>query len=191
MSSSFRKSGGEFTMENLKRIYSIAFAGLKLGKHNFEYSVNSSFFDQFENSLIEKASMDVSLVLDKHENMLILEFTLKGTISVECDRCTELFELPVKGSNKLIVKLGDQEEDTNEDEIVVISRNENSINIAPHIYEYISLMVPLKKVHRTLKECNQETITVLEKLAVKNNSKKDKNDTDPRWNALKDLIKKN
>ena len=36
-------------MEHLKKIYSIAFAGLKLGKHNFEYTVNSSFFDQIEN----------------------------------------------------------------------------------------------------------------------------------------------
>ncbi len=178
-------------MDHLKRIYSIPFAGLKLGKHNFDYTINNSFFDEIENSLLKKALIDVSLILDKHENMLILKFTSKGTISVECDRCTELFELPVESSNKLIVKLGSEEEDAGEDEIVVISRNETFINIAPYIYEYVSLMVPLKKVHSTLKKCNQETITVLEKLTVKNSTKKTKNDTDPRWNVLKDFIKKN
>ncbi len=177
-------------MEHLKKIYSIAFAGLKLGKHNFEYTINSSFFDQIENSLIKNADIDVYLVFDKHENMFILEFTFNGTISVECDRCTEFFDLPVNSSNKLIVKLGLEEEDSVDDEIITIPHNESAINIAPYIYEYISLMVPLKKVHPSLKECNQETISVLEKLTVKKN-KPEKKEIDPRWDALKDIYKKN
>ncbi len=169
-------------MEHLKRTYSIAFAGLKLGKHSFDFKVGNSFFDQIENSLIQEAAIDVSLELDKHDTMLILEFAFKGTISVECDRCTELFEMPVQSANRLIVKLGTEEaEEEENDEIVSIARNDGMLNVAPYIYEFTSLLVPLKKVHATLKECNQETIAVLKNLSVKSAPE----ETDPRWNALK------
>ena len=178
-------------MEQLKKKYSIAFAGLKLGKHNFEYEVTDAFFDGIEHSLITKANVTAALVLDKHENMLILEFNLKGFVSVECDRCLEFFDLPVAGEQKLIVKLDGDEPASGDDEIVSVPRNEGVLNIAPYLYEYISLMVPLKKTHATLKDCNQETIAVLNKLTAKAGPKKEKDEVDPRWNALKNLHNKN
>jgi uncharacterized protein len=174
-------------MEQLKKKYSIAFGGLKPGKHGYKFEVTDSFFDSFENALLKKATIEAAIVLDKHENMLILEFNLKGTISVECDRCMEFFDLPVSGEQRLIVKLDGEAATEGEDEIISISRNENGLNIAPLLYEYISLMVPLKKTHPTVKECNQETIAVLNKLVVKSAVKKDKNANDPRWDALRAL----
>jgi uncharacterized protein len=178
-------------MEQHKRKYSIPFAGLKLGKHSFEFEVSDEFFEGYEHSLLKKANIDIALVLDKHENMLILEFKFKGVISVECDRCMEFFDLPVADSQKLIVKLGDEESESEGDEIVAIPRNESALNIAPFLYEYISLMVPLKKTHLTLKECNQETIAVLKKLSVTESAKKENKEIDPRWNALNALKNKN
>lgn len=178
-------------MEQLKKKYSIAFAGLKLGKHNFEYEVTDAFFDGIEHSLINKATVAAALILDKHENMLILEFNLKGFVSVECDRCLEYFNLPVTGEQKLIVKLDGDAPSAADDEIVSIPRNESVLNIAPYLYEYISLMVPLKKTHATIKECNQETIAVLNRLSATAGQKKEKEEVDPRWNALKGLHNKN
>ena len=178
-------------MEQLKKKYSIAFAGLKLGKHDFEYEVTDAFFDGIEHSLIKKATVTAALILDKHENMLILEFKLKGTVSVECDRCMEFFDLPVSGDQRLIVKMDGETASEAEDEIVSISRNESGLNVAPFLYEYISLMVPLKKTHSTVKECNQETIAVLKKLSGKTVFKKDKIEIDPRWDALRALQNEN
>jgi uncharacterized metal-binding protein YceD (DUF177 family) len=180
-----------FTMEQLKKKYSIAFAGLKLGKHHFEYEVTDAFFDGIEHSLINKATVTAALILDKHENMLILEFKLKGFVSVECDRCLEFFDLPVSGEQKLIVKLDGDAPSAADDEIVSIPRNESVLNIASYLYEYISLMVPLKKTHDSLDECNQETIAVLKKLSATEATKKDKDEVDPRWNVLKGLHNKN
>jgi uncharacterized protein len=178
-------------MEHLKKKYSIAFAGLKLGKHNFEYEVTDAFFDGIEHSLIHKANVKAALILDKHENMLILEFKLEGYVSAECDRCLEFFDLPVSGEQELIVKLDGDAPSAADDEIVSIPRNESVLNIAPYLYEYISLMVPLKKTHATLEECNQETIAVLKKLSAGAAPKKEKDEVDPRWNVLKGLHNKN
>ena len=40
-------------MDKLKD-YNISFSGLKEGKHLFEYEIGASFFELFENPLIEK-----------------------------------------------------------------------------------------------------------------------------------------
>lgn len=162
----------------------IQFAGLKQGKHQFEFDVNKAFFDDFEFDEYNDVNIKVNLVLEKKSTMLELSFKHKGTINVPCDLTNENFDLPVKGKLNLIVKFGEEYNDEN-DEMLVLPHGEYQIDISQYIYEMIVLSVPSKRVHPGIKDgtLNAEILNKLEELAPK-----EEQNTDPRWDELKKLL---
>lgn len=168
--------------------YNIPFASLEHGEYRYDYLIEHSFFELFEYSPIKEGRIWVNLVLTKQSSSLILlVFTIKGTVEVQCDRCLENFNLPLEGKNQLLVKLDDKFSEES-DEIIVIPRKEGELNIAQYIYEFINLLVPFKIVHSEDKNgnslCNKKTLAALKKLQPKPQKK---NEVDPRWDTLKKL----
>ena len=123
------------------RDFIINIGSLAAGEHEFEFEVKDSFFKRFEHSVIEKGSVDVLVVVKKKDNMLLLDFTMEGTVTVQCDRCLEDLDLDIESYNELIVKIGEENEELSE-KIVVISSKEYEIDVAQYIYEFISLIIP-------------------------------------------------
>ncbi len=164
----------------------IPFEGLSIGNHEFDFDVNQLFFEEIAYSEIRNGSVNVKLDFDKQETMLILSFSIDGNVEVQCDRCTDNFNYPIQGDQQLIVQFGDHfvEEDS---EIIVIPRTDSEINLAPYIYEYIFLMLPIQRIHPDdnlgNSTCNKEMLEKLEKLSFS-----EKHD-DPRWDVLKKLKK--
>ena len=62
--------------------FSVPFTGLKIGKHQFDFEIDNSFFDAFEYSLLKKGNLKAEVELDKQETMLILHFHIQGTDSI-------------------------------------------------------------------------------------------------------------
>ncbi|MBW6482122.1 MAG: DUF177 domain-containing protein [Vicingaceae bacterium] len=166
--------------------YNINFASLKQGIHLFEYEIDNTFFQLFECDEFTSADFNVKLTFEKQSTMLLLNFKIKGTIEVPCDRCLDEVKLKIKGEENLIVKFGDEDYDDTDD-LVVLSENEHQINIAKYIYEYIQINVPQKRAHKK-KECNQEMIAKLKKIEVKENKIEN---IDPRWSKLTQLKTEN
>lgn len=166
----------------------IQFAGLKQGKHQFEFEINKAFFDDFNFEEFNDVNIKVNLVLEKKSTMLELNFKHKGTVNVPCDLSNEDFDLPVKGKLNLIVKFGEEYNDENE-EMLVLPHGEYQIDVAQYIYEMIVLSVPSKRVHPGIKDgtLNAEILDKLKELAPKEEHKKEE-DTDPRWDQLKKLL---
>ena len=166
--------------------YSIPFASLATGNHHYEYEVSDQFFESFENSVIQKADVKILLDLLKAETLLTLSFQFKGSIHTTCDRCLEAFDLPVNTTKILLVKFGEPGVGETDD-VIVISYGDHQLNIAPHIYDFLSLEVPIRVVHPDEKNgepgCNPE---FLARLKVENDNK-DSDKGDPRWEALKKL----
>jgi uncharacterized metal-binding protein YceD (DUF177 family) len=178
--------------------YIIPFVGLKLGKHQFEYQINNSFFEIFDFNEFEKSSIKVNVVLDKKPNLLELDFKHKGTVQVPCDLTGEEFDLPIKGKIKLIVRFGETFNNDNE-ELLILPFGEFEIDIAQYIYEMIALSIPLKRVHPGVKDgtLQSEALEKLKKMTVKkevkeknkeNKEKQDQENIDPRWDKLKQLL---
>jgi uncharacterized protein len=144
--------------------YNINFGSLKLGKHLFEFTVDDDFFSHFEYSLVKKGHVEVSLVLEKQrESLLILNFTLNGTITLECDRCLDEFEYPVKSENRLLVKLDGKQEENDNDELIFLSPETYHLDVSPYIYEFINLSLPLKRIcEEGNKDCNENMINYLD-----------------------------
>jgi uncharacterized metal-binding protein YceD (DUF177 family) len=175
-------------MNNLKE-YLIPFIGLKIGKHQFDYQLDNTFFAHFDYDEFNDASIKVSVVLEKKSTMLTLEIKHKGTVNVPCDVSGEEFDLAIKGKLNLIVKFGDTYNDEHE-ELLILPHGEFQVNVAQYIYESIVLSVPLRRIHPGIKDGSlTDVIKKLEALAPKENKTiEQNNDIDPRWENLKKLL---
>jgi len=175
-------------MNDLKE-FLIPFAGLKLGKHQFDYQLDNTFFKHFDYDEFNDASIKVNIVLEKKTTMLELDFKHKGTVNVPCDVSGEEFDLPIKGKFKLLVKFGDEFNDENE-ELLILPHGEFQFSVAQYIYETIVLSIPLRRVHPGIKDGSlTEVIQKLESLAPKEGkAEEQKDDIDPRWENLKKLL---
>ena len=176
-------------MNNLKE-YLIPFVGLKIGKHQFDYQIDNTFFKNFDYDEYNAVSVKVDIVLEKKSTMLELDFKHKGTVNVPCDVSGEEFDLPIKGKLKLLVKFGDAFNDENE-ELLILPHGEYQVDVSQYIYELIILSVPLRRVHPGVKDGSlSDVIEKLESLSPKENKKEEQqnNDIDPRWENLKKLL---
>ena len=176
-------------MKALKQ-FSIPFTGLKLGKHQFEFEIDKSFFDAFEYSLVKDGALKVSLDFDKQETMLILNFHISGTIQLNCDKCLAEFGQPIDIKERQIVKFAEDELESDDLEIIVLNRKESEIDVSEMIYEFINVAIPyINNCEQagTNQKCDPEMIATLEKLATGSVENEEEKSDDPRWEALKKL----
>jgi uncharacterized protein len=170
----------------------IPFSGLKEGSHEFEFQVGNKFFEDYESSEVKKGDLFVYLKLIKSSELLILEFHIKGTAIVICDRCLDDLEIPVDCRNKLYVKFGLFPEEQS-DEVVVISQEDDEIDVSQFVYEYINLSLPYRKVHpedsNGVSTCNKEMVEKLKEYSSKSSNKEI--ESDPRWDSLKNFLEDN
>lgn len=155
--------------------FNIVFTGLKIGKHTFEYEIDNQFFALFEYKEFDNANIKINAVLDKKTTFMELHLSHKGFVNVPCDSSNENFDLPIKGSLKLIIKFGDVFNDEH-DEILILPHGEYQFNLAQYIYETTVLSVPFKKVNPDRKRDK----TKKEEIKTEN--------IDPRWDKLKQLL---
>jgi uncharacterized metal-binding protein YceD (DUF177 family) len=168
--------------------YIIPYEGLKQGMHSFEFEITDKFFESFETERnFHDVNIRMNVNLMKDITMLIFDFKHDGTSRVTCDRCLAEIPQPIKASNKLIVKFGDNKEDDNES-IVTFAQGEYEIDLAPFIYDYICLSFPWKfdcsGMEESDKRCDWEVLQKIDLLQADNSENKEE---DPRWEALKKL----
>ncbi len=168
--------------------FSIPFSGLKLGAHSFEYQINNSFFESFEYFEFNEADLLVKVHFNKMSTVMELEMEAEGTVNVACDLTNEPYDQQVTASLPLVVKFGDEFNDE-DDEILVIPHGEHQFNIAQYIYEMLVLAVPQKRIHPGVEDgsLKSEALRKLKELQPKE-KKNQKDKTDPRWDALKNLL---
>lgn len=169
--------------------FKIPFKGLKLGKHQFEYELDNRFFEHFEYEEFNSADLKVDLLFEKKSTMMELTFSTTGTVNVNCDLTNEAYDQPIEGKLFLVIKFG--EEFNNEDEdLLILPHGEYEVYVQQYIYELVVLSVPQKKVHPGVEDgtLKSEILDKLEELSLKNQKKKKEDDTDPRWDKLKNLL---
>jgi uncharacterized metal-binding protein YceD (DUF177 family) len=176
----------------------IPFIGLKPGKHHFEYQISNAFFETFDYHEFNNSNIKVNVVLEKKSTMLEVAFKHKGTVNVPCDMTNEEFDLPIKGTMKLIVRFGEDFNNDNE-ELLILPHGEFQIDVSQYIYEMIVLSVPLRRIHPGVKDgsLKTEALTKLKELTLKEQKEENKEENkeeqkeeniDPRWDKLKQLL---
>ncbi len=172
-----------------RKEFSIPFSGLKIGAHTFEFQIKNKFFESFEYHEFNEADISVQVQLNKMTTVMELDMSAKGTVNVACDLTNEPFDQAITATLRLVVKFGEEFNDE-DDEILVIPHGEHQLKIAQYIYEMLVLAVPPKRIHPGVEDgsLQSEVLRKLEELQPKETKKNDKNKTDPRWDALKDLL---
>ncbi|HJN05843.1 MAG TPA: DUF177 domain-containing protein, partial [Bacteroidales bacterium] len=117
-----------------------------MGSHCYTYKIDDPFFANFENLDADKGLLNLVVDLMVESNLLNIRFYFTGYIELQCDRCLDKFNLNVENSFRLIVKYGEQFEEISE-EVIVIPSSESNIDLGQFIYEYVNLMLPIKKAH--------------------------------------------
>lgn len=174
-------------MKQLKE-FTIPFVGLKLGKHQFNYTIGQSFFDVFQYDEFNDADVEVTLDFNKKSTMLELFFKIEGTVNVNCDITNEAYNQHIENELLLVVKFGQELNDENED-LLILPHGEYEVNVQQYIYEAIVLAVPTRRIHPGVEDGTLKS-DVFEKLEeLSPNAIKNKEEVDPRWNKLKKLLK--
>lgn len=170
------------------KAYDIKFIGLKNGTHTFYFELNNTFFELFGFQEFNNSSLRAKVILEKKINLLEFQFSIKGTVNVNCDLSNEAFEQKISGKQYLVVKFGDDFNDE-DDEILIIPHGEYQVNIAQYLYETTVLSVPKKLVHPGVKDgtLKSDILIKLEDLKPKSEPVLNK-ETDPRWDTLKKLL---
>jgi uncharacterized metal-binding protein YceD (DUF177 family) len=174
-----------------------------------KYLLENKFFMDIDGTEVHKGTVNVSLVVECKNSSFEMKFHIAGVVFVPCDRCLDDVEVPVETNNRLIVKFG-REYAEESDEILVISKEEGSLNLAWFLYEFVALAIPAKHIHPPGR-CNKTMTSKLKKhSARRTDEEEDRGDnyagegddvlpdeenepeqqpaTDPRWEALKDLM---
>jgi uncharacterized metal-binding protein YceD (DUF177 family) len=160
----------------------IPFSGLKAGNYTFTFEIDDRFFEHFEYSEVTHGRIHVDVVLERQPRMMVFNFLFAGHIFIPCDRCGDTYSQPLDGEEKLIVKFGPVHEEESED-ILVITEDEHELDLSQYIYEYIHLLLPLRKVHGTDEQGN----SLCDPDVINRISEKEEPPVDPRWDALRKI----
>lgn len=187
--------------------FKLPLKSLSSGVHSFDYHLDKEFFKNMESADVRDADVDVHLTVDFNNDVYALVFTLKGVITVPCDRCLDDLQLDVDTSYSTKVKYGETYSES--DDMMEIPESDNYLNVAYMIYDTVSLAIPIKHVH-PLGKCNRAMSSLLKKhraqtpddpdaeledeLIDEMDSMTSQPDTsgsdtasDPRWDKLKEL----
>jgi uncharacterized metal-binding protein YceD (DUF177 family) len=173
---------------NILSKYDINIQALEEKPYSFEFEGGDEFWGAFEQSFIKKGAFKVVLKLNKNSALVQLNFGISAVVELTCDRSLELFEENISVSEKYIYKFGDRHEEIT-DEIEMIPYGTSAINIAQHVYDFICVSLPMKKLHPKFREEDIEE----EGLLVYTSEKEQETEVlkeqiiDSRWAALSKL----
>ncbi|MCW3160307.1 YceD family protein [Chryseobacterium oryctis] len=170
------------------RNYDISFSGLKTGKHEFKFEIDKEFFQLFDTEQeFTNPKITVDVLLDKHTTFLEFKIKTHGMVELVCDITNENFNHSIENQIKVLVKFGEEYDDSEED-VITIPTNDHAFNIAQLIYENVVLSIPMKKLSPNVSD---EDLEILDKFSPKETEEEEEHETDPRWDALKNLKNKN
>ena len=143
--------------------YIIPFIGLKLGFHEYHFDIRDAFFEERDYSIVHNGKVTVQLILEKKETMMIGEFSIAGSVSTECDRCTDMVEVLVKGDYRLVYKFDTEPSD--DETLIVLHPDDYELDLHDNIYELITVSLPTRLLHPK-GECNEEMLELLKKYTL-------------------------
>ncbi len=172
---------------NSRRVYEIAFVGLKPGIHEYHYEIDDKFFAEYGDQDFTNCHAHVKLLLDKNNGFILLKFDVDGTADTLCDRCGNTLTVKLWDEFNIVVKMVDDPEKMNAEEedpdVYYISRTESHLYVADWIYEFINLSIPSQKTCADDSDgkstCNEEVLSKLEQM--KSEAEKG---TNPIWKGL-------
>ena len=179
---------------NTLNTYNIDIFKLSNATHTYDFEISPSFFGAFENSEVTDGQAKINVLLKKSETMIEVTLQIKGSVKLICDRSSEEFDFRLETDNNIIFKYGDDWKELS-DEIIMIPRGEQRINLAQYIYEFIGLAIPMKRLHPRFDQDEVEDDQTNEMVYSSYDEHEEEDNStaaeevDPRWAKLKEIKK--
>jgi len=170
-------------------LFSIPVNGLKEGRHTFDFEIDRKFFDLFEESEIREGNLNAVTDILKESSHLYIDIRISGTVSISCDRCLGMFDLPVECENRLLVRFGNGRDDS-DPEMLIIPGDEYDLDLKQYFYEFIYLALPIQRIHPD-DASGKSTCDPLMLEKLKEHLVEEEHKIDPRWDELRKLINDN
>jgi uncharacterized protein len=159
--------------------------------YTYQYQLGDSFFKLFSNSLVEKGNLQADITLNKQPALITLNFRIKGTVQLECDRSLELFDYPLSIDKTIVYQYGEEEAEIAED-VYTITTGTQQINVAQLLYEFIGVAIPMKRLHPSLAEKDDPWVEgeIVFSSEEKGEGENTTEEIDPRWQILRNYRNK-
>ena len=176
---------------NVLDAYQIPIISLEDKSYRYTFEGNDAFFAAFEQDWVQRGDFHAVVDLAKSATMIQIQLEINGHIRLTCDRSLEEFDYPFQVKEKVIYKYSDHSEDLG-DNLFLIDRKESRLDLSQDLFDFIALQVPMKKLHpRYIPEAEAIDgdifIYTTEKELTEEEIKKQADEVDPRWAALKKL----
>lgn len=168
-----------------KTRYIISTGGLPVGNHEFQFEVTDAFFKDTDTEELNGVDVSVKAILLKQNNVMQLQFELSGTVNINCDRCLKEFDIPVEGTEHLIIKYGNPSDST--DEVLMVHEGETQLDVTQYIYEYVITAVPARKVPCEIDSKKYKCDKALLKKLNENSISVESIEENPLWEQLNKL----
>jgi uncharacterized metal-binding protein YceD (DUF177 family) len=169
------------------RDFTVNIIGLSNKAHHFDFELNDGFFEKYGKEVVSKGLFDVHVTLEKKETFIDVEFEISGSTQLICDRSLEPFDYPIKEKKTIVFKYGEEAQEIS-DEIMIITRDQVSLDLGQFVYEFIALSIPIKKVHPSLQAEDEDDGNEYKMIySTSVDEEIETEDTDPRWEKLKKL----
>jgi uncharacterized protein len=173
--------------------YNINLVGLADKRHEYDFVLDNSFFELFDQTLVNGGQLRAQVVLDKSPLLLTFQIHIQGEVNLTCDRSLEEFDYPLDITETLLVKYGAQEMELDEN-VLQIPHDTQALNLAQHLFDYIGLAIPMKKLHPRFEvdDTSEDDILIYstaqeDPVGAEPDAPEDEGPVDPRWDILKKL----
>ena len=136
--------------------------GLTSGERLWSGALDGKFFVSFGNTEILDADVSVEIKARKNEAKVLVDVLMKGSLTVNCDRCLEELQIPVESEALLEVRHEGRTETAPEDdrELVFIGVEETELDLSQVVYDYLCLSLPIPRHHED-GQCNPQVLKYL------------------------------
>ena len=169
----------------MARDFSVNILGISKGAHQFDFQLEEDFFKKYGHEVFNKGKFTATVTLDKKETFIEADFKIEGVAFLVCDRSLDDFDYPIAITRKIVFKYGEEPKEVS-DEIIIITHDQQKLDVGQLMYEFIALEIPIKKLHpRFQNETDDETEGKI--IYTSSTGEPDEEIIDPRWEKLKKL----
>ncbi len=161
----------------------LPFSELSNQDNQFTFQVDDKGLSNILNYDVENVVIEVRA--QKTGDGFLVNLDLKGSASLVCDRCGEMFSQPLEGKiQTLFLPAHDQDDEDDSVDNRYYDASDKGLFIEQDLLDAVSLSVPVKKLCKT--SCKGLCDHCGANLNM-DNCQCDQEKTDPRWDALKKL----
>lgn len=153
----------------MDNVFVVPTGGLAQGRTEFSARALGEFFKSFGNQDILDADLDVEIAVEKSGRYFGIDIDIRGSVTVECDRCTYPLSLDVDVPVRLSVKFGTpasggeipaEMAPEGGREIFLADSAAGEIDLGQTVYDFVCTSLPLRRVHPD-GQCDPETVKYL------------------------------